>query len=89
MTNPNAIAAAMMPLPQYAGAASAVIGFLYFVMASIGSSLSGYLLPGTVEGMLGIMTAFSIAALVVFVVLEVYLVRQTRREACVSGTREG
>jgi len=72
MTNPNAIAAAMMPLPQYAGAASAVIGCLYFVMASIGSSLSGYLLPGTVKGMLVLMVGFSTAGLLVFILLEVY-----------------
>jgi DHA1 family bicyclomycin/chloramphenicol resistance-like MFS transporter len=78
MTNPNAIAAAMTPLPQYAGAASAVIGFLYFVMGSIGASLSGYLLPGTVTGMLGIITGFGTAGILVFIWLEVHQAKQTR-----------
>lgn len=72
MTNPNAIVAAMMPFPQYAGAASAVIGFLYFLMASIGASLSGYIMPGTVQGMLGIMAGFGAAGLLVFLALELY-----------------
>jgi len=72
MTNPNAIAAAMMPLPQYAGAASAIIGFLYFTMASFGSSLSGYLFPGTVHGMLALIAAFGTAGLAVLIVLELY-----------------
>ena len=89
MTNPNAIAAAMVPLPQYAGAASAVIGFLYFVMGSVGASLSGYLLPGTVEGMLGIMAGFGTAGLMVFVLLEVYRVKRAKVDACPSETRIG
>ncbi len=79
MTNPNAIVAAMMPFPQYAGAASAVIGFLYFLMASIGSSLSGYLMPGTVKGMLGIMAGFGVAGLTVFVALEIYQYKLQKR----------
>ena len=78
MTNPNAIAAAMTPLPQYAGAASAVIGFLYFVMGSIGATLSGYLLPGTVTGMLGIITGFGTAGILVFLWLEVHHAKQAR-----------
>lgn len=75
MTNPNAIVAAMMPFPQYAGAASAVIGFLYFLVASIGASLSGYIMPGTVKGMLGVMAGFGAAGLLVFAALEVYQYR--------------
>lgn len=81
MTNPNAIAAAMVPLPQYAGSASAIIGFLYFVMASIGASLSGYLMPGSVKGMLMLMAAFGSAGLVAFFLLEIYHYRQTRMPA--------
>lgn len=78
MTNPNAIAAAMMPLPQHAGSASAIIGFLYFVMASLGASLSGYLFPGTVGGMLCIMAGFGTAGLVTLVALEIYQARRPK-----------
>jgi DHA1 family bicyclomycin/chloramphenicol resistance-like MFS transporter len=89
MTNPNAIAAAMVPLPEYAGAASAVIGFLYFVMASFGASLSGYILPGTVKGMLSIIAAFGTAGIFVFVLLEVHQARRARSQACASEMQEG
>jgi len=84
MTNPNAIAAAMVPLPQYAGAASAVIGFLYFTMASFGASLSGYLLPGTVKGMLGIMAGFGTAGIIVLGLLEVYQAKRAKVPVCAS-----
>jgi hypothetical protein len=87
MTNPNAIAAAMVPLPQYAGAASAVIGFLYFVMGSIGASLSGYILPGTVGGMLGIMAVFGFAGLAVLAWLELHHTRHAQpRGESLSGS---
>jgi len=89
MTNPNAIAAAMVPLPQYAGAASAVIGFLYFVMGSIGASLSGYVLPGTVQGMLGIIASFGTAAIIVLVVLEVYHAKQAKMRDCANQAQDG
>lgn len=85
MTNPNAIAAAMVPLPQYAGAASAVIGFLYFTMASVGASLTGYFLPGTLEGMLGLMALFGGAGLAVLVWLEFYYARSRAAEATVEA----
>lgn len=88
MTNPNAIAAAMVPLPQYAGSASAIIGFLYFVMASIGASLSGYLLPGTVKGMLALMAGFGSAGLLVFLALEMYHLRQINLAVSSSETAD-
>ena len=75
MTTPNAIAAAMVPLPEYAGAASAVIGFLYFLFASIGGTLTGYIMPGTLQGMLIIMATFGAAGLVVLVWLEIHNAR--------------
>ncbi len=87
MTNPNAIAAAMVPLPQYAGAASAIIGFLYFVMGSIGATLSGYIMPGTVAGMLGIIAGFGAAGIVVFVLLEIHQARQADQRVCTSELR--
>ena len=80
MTNPNAIAAAMVPLPQHAGAASAVIGFLYFTMASIAAALAGYILPGTVSGMLGIMTVFGFAGIAVLVWLELHYAKRAQPE---------
>jgi hypothetical protein len=70
MTNPNAIAAAMTPLPEHAGAASAVIGFLYFLVASIGGALAGCIMPGTMKGMLSIMATFGMAGLLMIVLLE-------------------
>jgi DHA1 family bicyclomycin/chloramphenicol resistance-like MFS transporter len=76
MTNPNAIAAAMVPLPEYAGAASAIIGFLYFLLASIGGTMTGYIMPGTMRGMLMTMAIFGTAGLAVLVWLEVYQAHQ-------------
>ncbi len=70
MTNPNAIAAAMVPLPEYAGAASAVIGCLQFVMSSIAAAIAGYICPGTVGGMLGIMALFGFTGTGVLLWLE-------------------
>jgi MFS transporter, DHA1 family, multidrug resistance protein len=85
MTNPNAIAAAMMPLPQHAGAASAVIGFLYFTIASTAAALAGYILPGTVKGMLGIMTAFGCAGIAVLAWLEFRCANRTHPEGELPG----
>jgi DHA1 family bicyclomycin/chloramphenicol resistance-like MFS transporter len=79
MTNPNAVAAAMVPLPQYAGAASAVIGCTQFLMGSIAVAIAGYILPGTISGMLGIMSVFGFAGVAVLAWLELHHAKHVRK----------
>ena len=85
MTNPNAIAAAMVPLPQYAGAASAVIGCTQFLMGSIAAALAGWILPGTVRGMLGIMAVFGFAGVAVLAWLEFQCANRAHPEGKLMG----
>jgi DHA1 family bicyclomycin/chloramphenicol resistance-like MFS transporter len=88
MTNPNAIAAAMASLPQYAGSASAVIGCMQFIMGSFGAALAGYIMPGTVRGMLGTMAAFGFAGIAVLAWLELYHARRTSIEISAANAQE-
>lgn len=89
MTNPNAIAAAMVPLPQYAGSASAVIGCMQFIMGSFGAALAGYILPGTVRGMLGTMAAFGFAGIAVLAWLEFVHANRVQAVAPAAQAQDG
>lgn len=88
MTNPNAIAAAMASLPQYAGSASAVIGFMQFIMGSFGAALAGYIMPGTVRGMLATMAAFGFAGIAVLAWLEFFHSRRVQIEISAVNAQE-
>jgi len=48
-----------------------VIGCMQFIMGSCGAALAGYILPGTVRGMLGTMAAFGFAGIAVLAWLEI------------------
>ena len=85
MTNPNAVAAAMVPLPLYAGAASALIGCTQFLMGSIAVAISGYILPGTVKGMLGIMAVFGFIGIAVLAWLELHHAKRATEQSSLCG----
>ena len=60
---PNAIAAGLAPLPEAAGAAAAFIGFSQMIVGALSATIVGFVLPGTVLGMAGVLGMFGLAAL--------------------------
>jgi len=63
LVTPNAIAAGLTPLPEAAGAAAAFIGFSQMIVWAVSAAAVGLVLPGTVNGMVGAMGVFGLAAL--------------------------
>jgi DHA1 family bicyclomycin/chloramphenicol resistance-like MFS transporter len=68
---PNAIHAALEPVPDHAGAAAAVIGSLQMLMGAFSGSVVGLLYPALGAGAMGVvMAGFAGAALMVWLVTE-------------------
>ena len=68
---PNAIHAALEPVPNHAGAASAVIGSLGMLMGAFSGSIVGLLYPALGPGAMGVvMAGFASAALIVWLATE-------------------
>jgi len=63
LVTPSAIAAGLTPLPEVAGAAAAFIGFPQMNVGAVSAAAVGLVLPGTVNGMVGAMGVFGLAAL--------------------------
>ncbi len=62
---PSAIARAMVPLPQNAGAAAGAIGALQFAAGAVAAAVVGQMAPGSVDAMLGIIIVLALGALLV------------------------
>jgi DHA1 family bicyclomycin/chloramphenicol resistance-like MFS transporter len=70
MLMPNAIATAMAPRPDIAGAVSAAVGASQFALGACAGGLIGLYRPGTVFGMLAVMSLFTAASLIAAACLE-------------------
>jgi len=71
VVSPNAMHAAMEPVPERAGAASAVIGSLQMLTGSLAGAAVGALYPALGAGAMGVtMAAFALAALGMWLVVE-------------------
>jgi DHA1 family bicyclomycin/chloramphenicol resistance-like MFS transporter len=73
---PNATAAAMVPFGAEAGAASAVLGLLQYVVGAIVAAVVGLLYDGTARPMAGAVAVCEIVVLVVVLATERYRRRQ-------------
>jgi DHA1 family bicyclomycin/chloramphenicol resistance-like MFS transporter len=62
---PNTTALAMAPFAANAGAASALLGVLQFVLAAGSSALVAAMADGTARPMVGCMALFSLIALLI------------------------
>jgi len=71
LVSPNAMHAALEPVPNAAGAASAVAGSLQMLMGSLAGLAVGALYPALGAGAMGVtMAGFSLAALTAWIVVE-------------------
>jgi len=74
---PNATHGAIQPLPESAGVAAAVVGFLQMLCGAVASGLVAFLYDGrTAIAMSGVMALFAFASLITYI----GLVRQTKHQ---------
>jgi DHA1 family bicyclomycin/chloramphenicol resistance-like MFS transporter len=69
MTMPQAAAGAMTPHPRVAGAASSLLSFVQFVLASIAALIVGVAFDGTVRPMATTIAVSALLAAAAFVLL--------------------
>jgi DHA1 family bicyclomycin/chloramphenicol resistance-like MFS transporter len=85
--SPNATHGAMEPMAGIAGIASAVLGCMQMVGATLSSLLVGLLYRGTPVAMTEMMTAFALLSLLVWVVMIRETPRRKRRAAPLEAAR--